>query len=89
MFGEVVLLTKKERLFAIFKCAYFGILPYWVYEKTCHYRKNGEGCEVYTYLDHLKMNYYTARSLLRKTEHECTHEFHKSKCRYLRFQLER
>lgn len=86
---ERVLLTKKERIFAIFKCVYFGILPYWVYEKTCHYRKTGEGCEVYTYLDHLKMNYYTARSLLLKTEHECTHDFHKAKCKYFRFQWEK
>ena len=36
------MLTNKQRFYAIFKALYFGILPYWFYEKECHYAKNGE-----------------------------------------------
>lgn len=73
------MLTSKERKFAILKALYFGILPSWFYEKNCHYLKNGEGMNIKTYLDHLVMNLYIVKSLILKTEHECTHDFHKIK----------
>ena len=73
------MLTNKERKYAIVKALYFGILPSWFYEKNCHYLKNGEGMNIKTYLDHLIMNLYIVKSLVLKTEHECTHSFHKMK----------
>lgn len=73
------MLTSKERKFAILKALYFGILPSWFYEKNCHYLKNREGMNIKTYLDHLVMNLYIVKSLILKTEHECTHDFHKIK----------
>lgn len=73
------MLTSKERKYAIVKALYFGILPSWFYEKNCHYIKNGEGMNIKTYLDHLVMNTYIVKSLVLKTEHECTHSFHKMK----------
>ena len=73
------MLTNKERKYAIVKALYFGILPSWFYEKNCHYLKNGEGMNIKTYLDHLVMNLYIVKSLVLKTEHESTHNFHKMK----------
>ena len=73
------MLTNKERSFAILKALYFGILPSWFYEKHCHYQDNGEGMDLKTYKDHLIMNMYIIKSLVLKTEHECTHDFHKMK----------
>ena len=78
------MLTMKQRFVAIYRCFHFGILPYWVYEKECHYKKNGEGMDVYTYIEHLHINLLTAKSLLFKTEHPCTHGFHKCKVKYFR-----
>lgn len=73
------MLTRKERLYAIVKALYFGILPSWFYEKNCHYAKNGEGMNIKTYLDHLVINLCIVKSLVLKTEHESTHSFHKMK----------
>lgn len=36
------------RLRAIFCCLYFGIVPWWIYEPTCHYEKG--------YWKHLQLN---------------------------------
>ncbi len=71
------MLTTKERGYAIFKAIYFGVLPSWFYEPKCHYQLEGE--DLYTYWQHLMMNLRIVRSLVRKTEHECTHKFHKMK----------
>ena len=81
------MLTRKERLYAVFKCVYFGILPSWFYEKECHYTRNGDGMGIKNYLDHLILNFYIIKSLVLKTEHECTHNFHKLKIKkWFRFQ---
>ena len=72
-------MNSKERSYAIFKALYFGILPSWFYEKDCHYLKDGEEMNIKTYSDHLIMNLYIVKSLILKTEHECTHRFHKIK----------
>ena len=83
------MLTTKERFFAIYKSLYFGILPSWFYEKTCHYTRDGEGMNIKTYLDHLILNFYIIKSLVLKTEHECTHNFHKMKVtKWFRWQYE-
>ena len=83
------MLTRKERLYAIVKSLYFGILPSWFYEKNCHYIKNGEGMNIKTYLDHLVMNLYIVKSLILKTEHECAHSFHKMKVKkWVRWQYD-
>jgi len=37
------------KLRAIFCCFYFGIVPWWIYQKKCHY---GRG-----YWNHLKLNF--------------------------------
>lgn len=73
------MLTTKERCYAISKAAYFGILPSWFYEKKCHYLEDGEGMNVKSYVDHLCMNMRIIRSLARKSEHPCTHSFHRMK----------
>ena len=73
------MLTRKDRFYAIFKSLYFGVLPSWLYEKECHYLRSGEGMNIKAYLDHLVMNLYIVKSLILKTEHECTHSFHKMK----------
>lgn len=73
------MLTNKQRCYAIFKALYFGILPSWVYEKECHYTKYGEGMNIKNYKEHLVMNLYIVKSLVMRTEHECTHKFHKMK----------
>ena len=73
------MLTKKQRACTIFKSLYFGILPSWFYEKECHYAEYGEGMNIKNYREHLILNMLIIRSLLRKTEHECTHDFHKMK----------
>lgn len=73
------MLTNKQRCYAIFKALYFGILPSWFYEKECHYTKDGEGMNTKNYREHLVMNIYIVKSLLMRTEHECTHKFHKMK----------
>ena len=73
------MLTNKQRFYAIFKASYFGILPYWFYEKECHYAKNGEGMNINNYKEHLVINLYIVKSLVMRTEHECTHKFHKMK----------
>ncbi len=83
------MLTTKERFFAIYKSLYFGILPSWFYEKTCHYTRDGEGMNIKTYLDHLILNFYIIKSLVLKTEHECTHNFHFMKIKkWVRWQYE-
>lgn len=73
------MLTKRERLYAIWKAIYFGVMPSWFYEPVCHYKIDGEGYEVQTYWQHLIMNAYIVRSLIRKTEHPSTHRFHRMK----------
>ena len=73
------MLTTKQRYYAIFKSLYFGIVPSCIYEKTCHYTENGEGMNIISYKDHLILNLYIIKSLIMKTEHECTHNFHKMK----------
>ena len=83
------MLTTKERFFAIYKSLYFGILPSWFYEKTCHYTRNGEGMNINSYLSHLKLNLCIVKCLVLKTEHECTHSFHKMKVKkWVRWQYE-
>lgn len=84
---EENLLTRKERCYAIFKSLYFGILPSWVYEKECHYKRGGEGIGIQTYYEHLILNLLIVKCLIFKTEHECTHNFHKIKIkRWFRWQ---
>lgn len=80
------MLTRKERCKAIFNCLWFGLLPSWVYEKECHYKShNDEGTD--TYWNHAKMNLRAAKYLILCQEHECTHEFHKTKWKkYFRWQ---
>lgn len=73
------LLSTRERAYVIFKCCYFGILPSWFYEKDCHYLRNGEGEGITSYPKHLWLNLIMVKCLLLKTEHECTHNFHKMK----------
>lgn len=73
------MLTTRERFYAILKSLYFGILPSWFYEKECHYLQNGEGMNIKSYLDHLIINLIIVKCLILKTEHECTHDFHKLK----------
>lgn len=81
------MLSRSERNYAILKCLYFGILPSFTYEKNCHYARNGEGMGVSNYLGHLRINMLMAKSLVMRTEHPCTHEFHKMKVtKWLRFQ---
>ena len=87
VFRRFNLLTTKERYYAIFKSLYFGILPSWFYERDCHYTINGEGMGIKTYLQHLQLNLTIVKCLLLKTEHGCTHDFHKMKVRkWLRWQ---
>jgi hypothetical protein len=80
------MLTFKQRVKAIFNCLWFGILPSYIYEKECHYKKhNDENTE--NYYQHMIMNLQAAKCLILKTEHECTHEFHKIKWKkYFRWQ---
>ena len=82
-------LTRKQRAYAIFKSLYFGVLPSSFYEKNCHYAENGEGMNIKNYREHLILNLMIIRSLIRKTEHECTHDFHKMKIKkWFRWQYE-
>lgn len=84
---RIIMLTKKERLYAIFKALYFGIVPSWCYEKKCHYLEYGENMGIKTYLDHLFLNLLIVKCLILKTEHESTHRFHKMKIKkWFRFQ---
>ena len=81
------MMTTKQRCYAIFKSLYFGILPSFIYEKECHYKRNGEGMDVYSYYEHLKVNMLIVKCLILKTEHESTHNFHKMKVRrWIRWQ---
>ena len=73
------MLNRKQRLYAIFKSLYFGIVPSWFYEVDCHYLENGEGMSIKNYFQHLVLNMLIIKSLIMKTEHECTHNFHKMK----------
>ena len=73
------MMTTKQRYYAIFKALYFGVIPSWFYEKECHYAENGEGMNIRNYKEHLIMNLYIIKSLVMRTEHECTHKFHKMK----------
>lgn len=83
------MLTRKQRAYAIFKSLYFGVLPSSFYEKNCHYVENGEGMNIKNYREHLILNLMIIRSLIRKTEHECTHDFHKMKIKkWFRWQYE-
>ena len=72
------MLTNKQRFYAIFKAFYFGVLPSWFYEKNCHY-SDGEGMDVFEYYEHLKINLLIVKSLVNKTEHPSTHDFHRIK----------
>lgn len=74
-----IMLTRKERQYAILKSIYFGLMPSWFYEKKCHYAENGEGMNIKNYREHLLLNALIVKSLIMKTEHECTHDFHKIK----------
>ena len=74
---QSAMLSLRQRGYAIFKSLYFGILPSWFYEKHCHYSDNGEGMNIKTYLQHLWLNLIIVKCLVLKTEHECTHDFHK------------
>lgn len=74
-------MTFNERLYAIFKCFYFGLLPSWWYEKDCHYANSAEGEVLSNYFEHLKMNLLIVKHLIVKTEHPSTHRFHKMKIR--------
>ena len=80
------MLTTKQRARAIFNSLYFGIMPSCVYEKTCHYKRNGENMEVWSYWQHLEVNLLIAKHLIMKTEHPSTHNFHKGKVKYFRWQ---
>lgn len=52
--------TSMQRTRAIYYCLKYGILPWWCYERTCHY-------EGMTYGEHLRLNLrYAARWLLRQ-----------------------
>ena len=73
------MLTLKERVYAIFKSLYFGIVPSYLYEKRCHYLRNGEGMGIKTYIEHLKLNLIIVKCLILRTEPETTHGFHKMK----------
>lgn len=73
------MLTLKERCYAVFKSLYFGIVPSYLYEKNCHYLRNGDGMNIKSYVDHLLLNLVIVKCLVLKTEHECTHDFHKMK----------
>ena len=73
------MLTIKERCYAVFKSLYFGIVPSYLYEKNCHYLTNGKGMNIKSYVDHLLLNLVIVKCLILKTEHECTHDFHKMK----------
>lgn len=73
------MLTRKERIYAICKSIYFGVLPSWFYEKECHYIVDGEAEGVKTYLGHLWLNMLIIKSLVLKTEHTSTHRFHRMK----------
>lgn len=77
------MLTKQERAYAIFKAVYFGVLPSWFYEPNCHYHQpHGEGQgETMNYWEHLVMNMYIVKHLVKGTEHPCTHDFHKMRVR--------
>ena len=75
------MLTKKQRLKAIFNCLWFGILPSWVYEKECHYKYSQ------TYFNHLKYNLTLAKDLILSRENPAYHSFHKTKWKkYFRWQ---
>ena len=69
----------RQRVYAIFKALYFGFLPWWFYEKECHYARDGEGMGIRSHLDHLIINLFIIKSLVLKTEHKSTHKFHKMK----------
>ncbi len=73
------MLTLNQRVYAIFKSLYFGVFPSWFYEKNCHYIRNGEGLGIRGYFSHLWLNLLIVKCLILKTEHRCTHDFHKMK----------
>ena len=73
------MLTTKERIYAIFKSLYFGIVPSCIYEPKCHYANEAEGYSIQSYYEHLCMNLLIIKHLIKKTEHESTHKFHKMK----------
>lgn len=75
------MLTTKERIYAIGKSLYFGIIPSCIYEPTPHYRNEAEGYPIQNYFQHLWMNLLIVKHLILKTEHESTHRFHKMKIR--------
>ena len=78
------MLTKKERLVSIFNCLWFGLLPYYIYERECHYKYSQ------TYLNHAKYNLRLAKDLLLLKEEEKLHSFFKIKFKkYFRFQWEK
>lgn len=76
--GVITMLTRKERAVAIFNCLWFGIMPYWIYEKKCHYKGH------FTYMGHLVHNLKIAKSLVLNTVPERYHNFHRSKAKYFR-----
>ena len=52
---------------AIFCCLYFGIVPSWVYEPTCHYNRG--------YWLHLKLNFGQAMIWIKGQETKEDREF--------------
>lgn len=75
---RLILLTRKERIKAVFNCMWFGIMPSWVYEKECHYVGH------FNYFSHLIHNFNIAKLLVLKKELENHHTFYKSKVKYFR-----
>lgn len=69
----------KQRLYAIWKCIYFGVMPSCIYEPICHYKDGKEGYDLHNYFDHFKINMIMIKCLIMKTEHDSTHNFHKMK----------
>jgi hypothetical protein len=55
------------RIRAIFCALWFGIMPYWVYERHCHYRRG--------YWKHLKLNLETAMLWILFREKPSWHQF--------------
>lgn len=81
------MLTTKERIYAIGKSLYFGIVLSCIHEPIPHYRNEAEGYPIQNYFQHLWMNLLIVKHLVLKTEHESTHKFHKMKIRkWLRWQ---
>jgi hypothetical protein len=53
---SATLVRARMRRRAVFCCLYFGILPWWIYERTCHYGPRDDGSRGLGYLRHLTIN---------------------------------